>query len=269
MTPFSKEQRDVHRLVDMVVEEVSLVDRAANKHCFLIVKRDESMDDDKTTDTHTPAPTPAGTAAKLDDSALGAALSALESLTALVELLGTLGADSVDERLPQVASELRALAEHLLVRTGLETTSTDVEARAAADAPKEQSTAIELATLDTSIAAAKQALARLGELVKTLPVKADNPTGPSATAAPSTKADETTVNGSLAQLAQSLRALSDTVHEQQQRLGRVEKQFGLPNSAAPAERVATATVQDVGWPLDLNMPKDRESVDKAISFHDL
>jgi hypothetical protein len=35
----------VHRLVDMVVEEVSLVDRAANKHRFLIVKRDDAMDD--------------------------------------------------------------------------------------------------------------------------------------------------------------------------------------------------------------------------------
>lgn len=51
--------------------------------------------------------------------------------------------------------------------------------------------------------------------------------------------------------------------------GRVEKQFGLPNSAASAERVSKATVEDVGWPLDLNKPKDRESVDKAISFHDL
>ena len=74
---------------------------------------------------------------------------------------------------------------------------------------------------------------------------------------------------SLAKLADSFRALSETVKEQQQRLGRVEKQFGLPNSAASAERVSKATVEDVGWPLDLNKPKDRESVDKAISFHDL
>ena len=77
------------------------------------------------------------------------------------------------------------------------------------------------------------------------------------------------MNESLAKLAESFRALSETVKEQQQRLGRVEKQFGLPNSAAPAERVSKATVEDVGWPLDLNKPKDRESVDKAISFHDL
>ena len=45
----------VHRLVDMVVEEVSLVDRAANKHRFLIVKRDEAMDDDKTQNTTRPS----------------------------------------------------------------------------------------------------------------------------------------------------------------------------------------------------------------------
>ena len=77
------------------------------------------------------------------------------------------------------------------------------------------------------------------------------------------------MNESLAKLAESFRTLSETVKEQQQRLGRVEKQFGLPNSAAPAERVSKATVEDVGWPLDLNKPKDRESVDKAISFHDL
>jgi hypothetical protein len=33
--------------------------------------------------------------------------------------------------------------------------------------------------------------------------------------------------------------------------------------------MSKATVEDVGWPLDLNKPKDRESVDMAISFHDL
>jgi len=37
-TPMNKADDGVHRLVDMVVEEVSLVDRAANKHRFLIVR---------------------------------------------------------------------------------------------------------------------------------------------------------------------------------------------------------------------------------------
>ena len=37
------QKRDIHRLSDMVVEEVSLVDRAANLHRFLVVKRDTPM----------------------------------------------------------------------------------------------------------------------------------------------------------------------------------------------------------------------------------
>ena len=57
-TPMNKADDGVHRLVDMVVEEVSLVDRAANKHRFLIVKRDEAMDDDKTQNTTPAEPSP-------------------------------------------------------------------------------------------------------------------------------------------------------------------------------------------------------------------
>ena len=237
-TPMNKADDGVHRLVDMVVEEVSLVDRAANKHRFLIVKRDDAMDDDNTTDTTTTDPSPsAAPTAKLDDgTALGAALTALESLTGLVELLGSLGADQADARLAELAEELRSVAEQLLARSAGD--DEDIEARAKGDAETKPA---EPSTFAGNVTAAKQALAR---------------------ATPS-------VTDSLAKLADSFRALSETVKEQQQRLGRVEKQFGLPNSAAPAERMSKATVEDVGWPLDLNKPKDRESVDKAISFHDL
>ncbi len=257
----------VHRLVDMVVEEVSLVDRAANKHRFLIVKRDDAMDDDNTTDTTTTDPSPsAAPTAKLDDnSALNAALAALESLTGLVELLGELGADQADARLAGLAEELRSVAMQLLERTdgdGVNEADQVVEARAKS----------EPATFATNVAAAKQALARLAELAAKVPAaKTETPAQPEpATAAKDSPATPTpSVTESLAKLAESFRALSETVKEQQQRLGRVEKQFGLPNSAAPAERVSKATVEDVGWPLDLNKPKDRESVDKAISFHDL
>jgi len=41
---------DVKRLIDMVVEEVSLVDRAANKRRFLIVKRSNDMDENNSND---------------------------------------------------------------------------------------------------------------------------------------------------------------------------------------------------------------------------
>lgn len=260
-TPMNKADDGVHRLVDMVVEEVSLVDRAANKHRFLIVKRDDAMDDDNTTDTTTTDPSPsAAPTAKLDDgTALGAALTALESLTGLVELLGSLGADQADARLAELAEELRSVAEQLLARTAQDE---DIEARAKGEDAKPA----EPSDFAGNVTAAKQALARLAELAKEVPAaKTDEPkpeVEPKPDSTPS-------VTESLAKLADSFRSLSETVKEQQQRLGRVEKQFGLPNSAAPAERVSKASVEDVGWPLDLNKPKDRESVDKAISFHDL
>ena len=73
----------------------------------------------------------------------------------------------------------------------------------------------------------------------------------------------------LAAMGESFRALADTVKEQQQRLARVEKQFGLPNSSQSPESVRKAAPEEVGWPMDLNNPMDRESVDKAVSFHDL
>jgi hypothetical protein len=251
----------------MVVEEVSLVDRAANKHRFLIVKRDDAMDDDNTTDTTTDAPSPpAAPTAKLDDgTALGAALTALESLTGLVELLGSLGADQADARLAELAEELRAVAEALLARNAGD--DEDVEVRAKTDAETKPS---EPSTFAGNVTAAKQALARLAELAAKVPSAKTEPTEPApAPAAKEAPSTTTNVTESLAKLADSFRSLSETVKEQQQRLGRVEKQFGLPNSAAPAERMSKATVEDVGWPLDLNKPKDRESVDKAISFHDL
>jgi len=265
-TPMNKADDGVHRLVDMVVEEVSLVDRAANKHRFLIVKRDDAMDDDNTTDTTTTDPSPsAAPTAKLDDgTALGAALTALESLTGLVELLGSLGADQADARLAELAEELRSVAEQLLARTAQDE---DIEARAKGDAEAKPT---EPSTFAGNVAAAKQALARLAELAAKVPAaKTEAPAQPEPAPAAKDSPATPSVTESLAKLAESFRALSETVKEQQQRLGRVEKQFGLPNSAAPAERMSKATVEDVGWPLDLNKPKDRESVDKAISFHDL
>ncbi len=260
----------VHRLVDMVVEEVSLVDRAANKHRFLIVKRDDAMDDNKQASAETEQTTDKGapgasqtevSMAVAGDSSLGAALAALESLTAMVELLGSLGADSSDQRLAALAEQLRSTAEQILERTGYGTADAEVESRAKhGNEPKTDSGGPFASQVD----AAKLALSRLAQLATQLPpTKTDKREEP--VAAPDTPA----LTESFAKLADSFRALSETVKEQQQRLGRVEKQFGLPNSATSGEHAPAARDEDVGWPLDLNKPKDRESVDKAVSFHDL
>lgn len=255
----------VHRLIDMVVEEVSLVDRAANKHRFLIVKRNEAMDDNSSTNKATTDPQlPSDPAlqeaafALAEGSPLGAAVAALESLTAIVELLGSLGAESSDVRLAALAQQLRTTAEQILERTGFDGGDA-VEAEAVTANAKSEESPAPSALLE-DISAAKQALARLTELA-TKGLEIPQPKEPEASATPD-------VAASLSKLSESFRTLADTVKTQQERLGRVEKQFGMPNSAAPAERVSKAEEVDVGWPLDLNRPKDRESVDKAISFHD-
>jgi len=261
----------VHRLIDMVVEEVSLVDRAANKHRFLIVKRDDAMDDNTLTEVttatveETPAEGEDETGEIDDDSPLGAAVAALESLTDVVELLSALGGDATDPRLATLADQLGTAADQLLARIGVSTEEDEpqaVEARAsdaAAGAPATK--------LQTNLAAAKAAVQRLAArraktpAPKTAAPKTDKAADPATEVAATAK--------SLASLSESFRSLSETVKQQQQRLGRIEKQFGLPNSAAPAEQVSKAAPEEVGWPLDLNKPMDRENVDKTISFHDL
>lgn len=256
----------VHRLVDMVVEEVSLVDRAANKHRFLIVKRDDAMDDTTLTEVTatvvagSPDASEAGGVEIDDDSPLGAAVAALESLTDMVELLSALGGEATDPRLAMLAEQLASASTQLLARVGVDTEEDEaepVEARApepAAPVPK---------TLQANLASAKAAVQRLaGRRAKPAAPKVDK-------VAEQASPEASALTKSLASLSESFRALSDTVKQQQQRLGRMEKQFGLPNSAAPAEHVSKAAPEEVGWPLDLNKPMDRENVDKALSFHDL
>ncbi|MFP2956553.1 hypothetical protein ACLEPN_01660 [Myxococcus sp. 1LA] len=232
MTSTTQGPASVHRLVDMVVEEVSLVDRAANKHRFLLVKRDGDTMHNAPQDT-SQAEGDSGAAsdtAKAEDAVLASAQQALEAVTALVEALASAdGADGV--RVVEVAQHLRALADALEEDEDDSGDEEDVEARAKAANPA--------------------------------------PAPQSVPPAPTPGPDASGVIEGMTKLTDAVRALEGSVKEQQQRLGRVEKQFGLPNSSAPAERPPKPSVEDVGWPLDLNKPLNRESVDKALSFHDV
>ncbi|RKG90422.1 hypothetical protein D7W82_03770 [Corallococcus sp. CA049B] len=230
MTSTTQGPASVHRLVDMVVEEVSLVDRAANKHRFLLVKRDGDTMHDAPQDTSQAEGDnrTASDTSKANDAVLAAAQQALEAVTALVEALtSTDGIDGV--RVVEVAQHLRALADALEEDEDDSEDEEDVEARA----------------------------------------KAANPAPPPQPAPPAPSSDASGVMEGLTKLTDAVRALEGSVKEQHQRLGRVEKQFGLPNSSAPAERPPKPAVEDVGWPLDMNKPLNRESVDKALSFHDV
>ncbi len=273
----------VNRLEDIVVEEVSLVDRAANKHRFLIVKRSEEMEE-TTTDTATTPPAteqPPGEAQNTSDTAaapedapkgtatepaegtpLAVAVAALEGLTETVELLGTLGEQDASPRLTELATELRTVSEQLAQVGGAKgpTSADDGESK---DDDR----------FATVIEAVRATLQRVGGLLE-----ADD--DDTTATPPASKDDDDDDDGSgssgptglgaqLGALVTELRTLTDTVKEQQQRLARLEKRFGLPNSAPSGEQPPRPEPEDVGWPMDLNRPLGRESVDKAVSFHDV
>jgi hypothetical protein len=276
-----KADRPVNRLLDIVVEEVSLVDRAANEHRFLIVKRDTPMADHADTDTQEQGAEPSADAPATEEGApatisddppeatapdplLATAVAALEGLTSTVELLGAMGAQAADARLAPLATELKTTAEALLARAGVEPAATG-EDDTDTESTEEPSDAKDGDAFAEHLQAARAALTQLASLTSAPASEPEAAATP--TEAPAKLPDELTTT--LAAMGESFRALADTVKEQQQRLARVEKQFGLPNSSQSPESVRKAAPEEVGWPMDLNNPMDRESVDKAVSFHDL
>ena len=263
-----KADRPANRLLDIQVEEVSLVDRAANEHRFLIVKRSDTpmadtqdavVDDAAPDEGAAPSADPDNEPAAAIDPLLAHAVTALEGLTSTVELLGSLGAHTADPRLAPLASELKATAEALLARAGVPASGDDGGSDEIEEA--DEGAPAEDASFEANLASARAALAQLSSLTAAAKPEA----APSPAPAPALPEQLT---ASLEAMTASFRALAETVKEQQQRLARVEKQFGLPNSTS-TERVRKAEPEEVGWPMDLNHPMDRESVDKTVSFHDL
>ncbi len=262
----------VHRLIDMVVEEVSLVDRAANKHRFLVVKRDEPMAD-KTSKTGSPpeassgAPEAEGVVqmSKAIGDALGIATSALEALTGAIEQLGQAEGDSdKNPVVTDLAEQLSEVARQLATSAGIEPTEEEPESQTSEQGSEASSVYNDVRSM----------LSRVSELLNAESEKGT----PDQAAPPSTDAASTPepqgdaaaeVTKQLSSVAASLRAISDAMKDQSQRLGRLEKGVGLPNSRQAPERPAPRPEsQEVSWPLDLNRRMDRESVEKDVSFHD-
>jgi len=279
-------QDDVNRLLDIVVEEVSLVDRAANKHRFLIVKRSDPMEENHADKAKTPDGEAADTAKQTppkndagdlaekadgptgDSAMLEAAVEALERLTDTVETLGALAPGDARLKIGELAAELRALADRLAESAGAEPAP-----------PPEPDT--DIAGLIGAVRTSLQQVASLidaGKAAKAKPVPAGtedeekdknekrDPVLGDASAPPP---HDDPLRKDLSGLTDSVKKLVEALKEQAQRLSKLEKRFGLPNSAPAREEGNRPEDEDVGWPMDLNRPFDRENVDKAVSFHDL
>jgi len=269
---------EVHRLVDIVVEEVSLVDRAANQHKFLIVKRSD-MSQSKENEMGNggeggEGAAAAAKAAKVDAATLRtSAVAALDGLTQAVEQLGADGEPDA-ETLSQVVAELQGVAQQLAEAAGMDWSSAEKARNGASGDEEEEDDDEEEATASRKADDVLKSVRELLGQVKEQLTAAAKPAGAGAGAGTGAGAGAGAgAAGSAAPeadaLTKALAGIADAVKELGQRLAKVEKSYGLPNSTPRQERSGHGADDDesVTWPLNMNRPLDRESVGKDISFH--
>ena len=239
----------------MVVEEVSLVDRAANKRRFLIVKRSDPMGK-CTKKSNTPT-----------NDGIQDAIKSLEVLAEAGEALAEAG-EAHSPELVTLASRLLKVSERIVeAAESADDNGQDEGEDDALDAldeggdedledddpPHSPETEAILTKMETT-------LGRMNALLDALE-KGDVTPPPRETPKPPASDDQQTRDNGLAQVL-------DAVKKQQRRLARLEKQYGLPNSLPSGESRGSPHDENESWPRDLNAPVDRESVDKSVSFHD-
>lgn len=130
--PDAAATEEANRLLGMVVEEVSLVDRAANQRVFLIVKRNEAMPskvkkDDAAPNADGSTPPPADAAggaplsmqAQVKDQLLAALTSAAEKLVSVANMVkdATVSDQAVDPAVPD--SVIGAIGEVAQMLSGV------------------------------------------------------------------------------------------------------------------------------------------------------
>jgi len=299
MSKKDPQRSEVHRLVDMVVEEVSLVDRAANQRRFLLVKRSEEdvtteNDNDETDQDHEPdgdttteggdnaeagdagapssaaaaAPTAGVTAAASrpaptasSQATTEAVVAALEAMSGVVEMLATQA--TTEKAAPKKPPRPPQADENDDESDELDDEEDDAdEDEEPAPRPRRRGRG---KPAPTRRAKADEPIAQvkgaLGRLEALVRGMAPAPTPPPKPATPDLASQ---LNG----VQKAIAELKTLVTGQAERLRTVEKNVGLPASRPVEGQRGKAKADDVSWPLDLNQPVDREHVDKSVSFHD-
>ena len=221
------------------------------------------------TDAHDDVP---GGDTDLDDESgttssdpLSVAVEALEGLTDAVEALSGVKDEDGDGKLSAVATGLKAMSERLasVVTDAGGSTEDESKPAPAADGDKESVSSV-LATVRDAL---QDVTKLLGESAARQTIKADGETPKKPKEDKDEDLEET--NKGSGSIADAVRALVDAVKGQQKRLIRMEKRFGLPSSLPVGEGISKSDREDNSWPMDLNNPMDRESVDKSVSFHEV
>jgi hypothetical protein len=263
----------IHRLIDMVVEEVSLVDRAANLRRFLLVKRSELVPDSDDDDLDLPddadapalaAPGGGGAAAPTVPAApaagavsTAAVVAALESLTGVVGLL----AAQVTEKARPVPPKRPPAKEPDPPADDAE--PDDPEDPEADDPADDAPVPPRRGTKPPPPRGQRKGDEPLAGMRAQLDRIEASLTGRAAKRAPAPPPDVAT---RLDDIAASIATLTTTLGGQAGRLAKVERTVGVPASRPVEARPAGD--EAISWPLDINAPRDRASVAKDVSFHD-
>lgn len=297
--------KPINRLHDMETEEVSLVDRAANKRTFIVTKRSDGMSESTqgtelqpdgkggftasaTTSAASPSfaavepPKPADAAPVATDKAnSGATLE--EAVNRLMSVANKVKAGEDPGKL---AGEIKAITTMLAAVTEkYPSPTTKDEVPVAPTTTTEPPASVEKAgrrMAKERLERYKAAVKMLSDLLSELEpgdglADPAAPATPTAGAAQVGKADESasipvvvTVDPQVAAVVKAVGDLTAIVKKQGETLDRVTKT--APASAQiPVEpkRLAPGVPEgDVSWPLDMNRDLGRDSVAKDVSFHD-
>lgn len=275
------------RLVDMEVQEVSLVDRAANKRKFLVVKRSEGMAQEGNADAgEGTGDTESGELdgeeghADGEGSPLDVAATALEGLTGAMTRLQSAATDTQRAELGNVIQELRDAADAL---EGIgasddaesDEDETDEHQLGSTDAPRAGGDLAVLVGAMTELVTELRA-SRTGQHAAKAARRGapepddedeDDDSGDSAgarraPARPGAKrksggkyaAEESTLEQDVRALRGELKAFTGAIQEQARRLSKLEKRAAPPASRPPGERPSSPSrgSDEGAWPLDLN-----------------
>jgi hypothetical protein len=274
------------RLVDMEVQEVSLVDRAANKRKFLVVKRSEGMAQEANADAgEGTSDTEAGEHdgedhAEGEGSPLEVAATALEGLTGAMTRLQSAATDTQCAELGNVIQELRDAAdalESIGASDDTEPEEDEVEDHSGStDALRAGGDLAVLVGAMTDLVAELRAsrtgqpaakAARRGAQQQDGEEDGDDAGTQRPSARPGTKrksggkpaADENALEQDVRALRSELKAFTGALQEQARRLSKLEKRAATPASRPPGERPSSPSrgSDEGAWPLDLNASQRR------------
>lgn len=283
----------VHELVDIVTEEVSDVDRAANRRTYLVVKRSVNMnedtlgperieeedgnltavdkaedaeEEDEEDDDDDDDAQPAARAARrrkqalvlpgpVKQALLGATTDTLRRLTALVASLKDAEASSarMDKPMPD------AVAREL---KGICDALTKLLARY--PAPMSKAGTQRQAALQGTLALLQKLLAEVLPQARAEATPAH--AAPTAKRAAASPGDDQAITDTLTSIAAAMKTLTDKVKGQEAEIARLKKSTGLPASREVDAVRAPKPPEPVSWPMDMNKPLTRAQVAKDISF---